>query len=84
MILQANGGLSLGNGLHHSLENERTNGHTEMHHPTDLLKQSQNSMDLGSIVQWTKTSDEERRNSNGFASTAEASEYDHFVSLPSS
>lgn len=37
-------------------------------------------MDLGSVLQWTKSSDEERRKSNSLASTAEASEYDQFVS----
>ena len=56
------------------------NGHADSHLPTDVLQQSQNSMDLGSILQWTKSSDEERRKSNSLASTAEASEYDQFVS----
>ena len=75
--LQANGGHSSQNGVHDNSNSERTNGHTATHYPTDMLKQSQNSMDLGSILQWTKSSDEERRNSNGLASTPDL---DHFVS----
>ena len=66
--------------MHDSSNSDRTTAHMDMHHPTDMLKQSQNSMDLGSILQWTKSSDEERRNSNSLASTAEAPEYDRFVS----
>lgn len=49
----------LGNGFHPTVES---------HHPA-TLSQSQNSMDLGSAPQWI-FSDEERRKSNGLASTA--------------
>ncbi len=68
----------MSNGVHHGNGDARLNGHTDSHTPRDVLKQSQNSMDLGSILQWTKSPDEERRVSNSLASTAES--VDLFVS----
>ena len=62
------------NGEAHGHEPQLDKGHP------GFLKQSQNSMDLGSALQWTRDPDEERRQSNALASTAEVVEEDTFVS----